>query len=242
MGIHNFYAGRTACGVVQLLITILSCGFLSWISGLWALIEMFTVSRDGYGVPMQGGGVLLAVILVIVWLILAILALGLLPALNSAREQARIISCNSNLKQIGLGLMQYAVDFDNRFPPQDNADGLELLRSTGVLTDHTVYVCPSSTTTAGSGEEPLTDLNCDYVYLGGLALYHDWSKDCPVAFERPGSHSKDRINILYGDGRVNIVQLPDSVLTVTDLLEYLAGQADNLGVQAFLQKKQLTAY
>lgn len=203
---------------------------------------MFTVSRDGHGVPMQGGGVLLAVILVIVWLILAILALGLLPALNSAREQARIISCNSNLKQIGQGLMQYAVDFDNRFPPQDNADGLELLRSTGVLTGHTVYVCPSSTTTAGSGEEPLTDLNCDYVYLGGLALYHDWSKDCPVAFERPGSHSKDRINILYGDGRVNTITLPDSVQTVTELLEYLADEATDPKVEKFLKTKQQTVF
>ncbi len=242
LGIHNFYAGRTGCGIAQLLITLLSCGFLSGIVWIWVLIEMFVVTRDGKGVPMRGGALLLAVILVIVWLILAILALGLLPALNSAREEARISVCASTLKQIGMGLAQYAVDYDNRFPPQDNAAGLELLRGTGILTDHACYVCPSSTTTAGSGEEPLTDANCDYIYLGGLMPYFDGGSDCPVAFERPGSHSENKVNVLYGSGAVNTITLPDSVQTVTDLLQYLEEQATNPKVKAFLQKKQQTVF
>ena len=241
LGIHNFYAGRTGCGIAQLLITLLSCGFLSGIVGIWVLIEMFVVTRDGKGVPMRGGALLLAVILVIVWLILAILALGLLPALNSAREEARISVCASTLKQIGMGLAQYAGDFDSRFPVQDNARGLEALRSTGVLTDHAVYVCPSSTTTAGSGEEPLTDANCDYIYLGGL-FDTDWTQDCPIVIERPGSHVDNSVNILYAGGYVNTITLPDSVQTVTDLLQYLEEQATNPKVKAFLQKKQQTVF
>ena len=237
-GFHNFYAGRTACGVIQLLITILSCGSLTGISGLWAVVEMFAVSRDSRKVPMQGGSVSLSVVLAVIWLALASLVVWMFLAIHEAQETTRTISCASNLKDIGQSLMQYAADFDNRFPPQGNADGLELLRSTGILPWHECYVCPSSTTEIKSSDEPLTDANCDYIYLGGLTTCHDWARECPVIFERPGSHSKARINILYGNGKVSIVRLPDSVLTVTDLLEYLADQADNPKVKEFLRRKQ----
>lgn len=244
LGIHNFYAGRTGCGIAQLLITLLSCGFLSGIVWIWVLIEMFVVTRDGKGVPMRGGALLLIIALAVIWVLamLGIVLIGIMgPAVNQARERARIISCESNLKQIGLGLMQYSIDFESRFPVQDNARGLEALRSTGVLTDHAWYVCPSSTTTAGSGEEPLTDANCDYIYLGGL-FDTDWTQDCPIVIERPGSHVDNSVNILYAGGYVNTITLPDSVQTVTDLLQYLEEQATNPKVKAFLQKKQQTVF
>ena len=38
-GVHNFYLGYTGKAVGQLLITILSCGILSFVSALWGLIE-----------------------------------------------------------------------------------------------------------------------------------------------------------------------------------------------------------
>ena len=240
LGIHNFYAGRTGCGIAQLLITLLSCGFLSGIVGIWVLIEMFVVTRDGKGVPMRGGALLLIIVLAVVW-VLAMLGIAIGVAISQAGGRAHTISCVSNLKQIGLGLMQYSIDFESRFPVQDNARGLEALRSTGVLTDHAWYVCPSSTTTAGSGEEPLTDANCDYIYLGGL-FDTDWTQDCPIVIERPGSHVDNSVNILYAGGYVNTITLPDSVQTVTDLLQYLEEQATNPKVKAFLQKKQQTVF
>lgn len=39
LGVHNFYLGYTGKAVGQLLITILSCGVLSFVSGIWGLIE-----------------------------------------------------------------------------------------------------------------------------------------------------------------------------------------------------------
>lgn len=54
--------------------------------------------------------------LLVVIAIIAILAAILFPVFARARENARRASCQSNLKQIGLGLLQYTQDYDERFP------------------------------------------------------------------------------------------------------------------------------
>lgn len=50
-GIHNFYTGYIGRGVVKLLITTLSFGFLCWVSWIWAIVEICTVRMDSRGVP-----------------------------------------------------------------------------------------------------------------------------------------------------------------------------------------------
>ena len=54
--------------------------------------------------------------LLVVIAIIAILAAILFPVFGRARENARRASCQSNLKQIGLGLQQYAQDYDGWTP------------------------------------------------------------------------------------------------------------------------------
>ena len=54
--------------------------------------------------------------LLVVIAIIAILAAILFPVFARARENARRASCQSNLKQIGLGILQYTQDYDERYP------------------------------------------------------------------------------------------------------------------------------
>jgi prepilin-type N-terminal cleavage/methylation domain-containing protein/prepilin-type processing-associated H-X9-DG protein len=54
--------------------------------------------------------------LLVVVAIIGIIAAILFPVLSRARENGRRASCQSNLKQIALGLRMYAGDYDAHFP------------------------------------------------------------------------------------------------------------------------------
>jgi prepilin-type N-terminal cleavage/methylation domain-containing protein/prepilin-type processing-associated H-X9-DG protein len=54
--------------------------------------------------------------LLVVIAIIAILAAILFPVFARARENARRASCQSNLKQIGLGFFMYSQDYDEKYP------------------------------------------------------------------------------------------------------------------------------
>jgi TM2 domain-containing membrane protein YozV len=58
LGIHNFYLGRTARGVIQLLLTVFTCGYGAIITWPWALIESImlfagSTNVDGRGEPLR---------------------------------------------------------------------------------------------------------------------------------------------------------------------------------------------
>jgi prepilin-type N-terminal cleavage/methylation domain-containing protein/prepilin-type processing-associated H-X9-DG protein len=79
--------------------------------------------------------------LLVVIAIIAILAAILFPVFARARENARRASCMSNLKQIGLGMIQYTQDYDERFPMQPAADFWPGL--TPYIKSDQIYKCPS---------------------------------------------------------------------------------------------------
>ena len=88
--------------------------------------------------------------LLVVIAIIAILAAILFPVFARARENARRSSCQSNLKQIGLGLLQYVQDYDEKYPilrggnsGNDN-DGVFSLMQPYVKSTQ-ILQCPSET-------------------------------------------------------------------------------------------------
>ena len=54
LGVHNFYLGYNNKGVAQLLITVLSCGVLSFVSAIWGLIEGIEVLTGTINVDADG--------------------------------------------------------------------------------------------------------------------------------------------------------------------------------------------
>ena len=123
--------------------------------------------------------------LLVVIAIIAILAAILFPVFARARENARRSSCLSNLKQIGLGVMQYVQDYDETFPlavtgersststPVNGwADGIQ-----PYLKSVQIYQCPSDTVEGGTNPDARN--YTDYWYNSNLSSSGDNSADFP---------------------------------------------------------------
>ena len=86
--------------------------------------------------------------LLVVIAIIAILAAILFPVFARARENARRSSCSSNLKQIGLGVMQYVQDYDSNYPttltvtPSGNLSWRQTIQT--YIKSTQVMQCPSN--------------------------------------------------------------------------------------------------
>lgn len=86
--------------------------------------------------------------LLVVIAIIAILAAILFPVFARARENARRSACQSNLKQIGLGMMQYTQDYDEKMPYTFSTVGGGIYSWESVVQPYVksaqLFACPSN--------------------------------------------------------------------------------------------------
>jgi len=82
--------------------------------------------------------------LLVVIAIIAILAAILFPVFAKAREKARQASCESNEKQLGIGILQYVQDYNENFPGGTAGTGTGWAGQIYLYEKSTgVYKCPS---------------------------------------------------------------------------------------------------
>ena len=108
--------------------------------------------------------------LLVVIAIIAILAAILFPVFARARENARRSSCQSNMKQIGLGIAQYTQDYDE-YMPIGNA-GNSGQGWAGVVMPYIkssqIFVCPSD-----------ASVNATYPNLYKVSYAYNQNLDAP---------------------------------------------------------------
>jgi hypothetical protein len=178
---------------------------LRWtLGGLAVVLLMFVAGTAAVGIVHQS-----------VWL-----ARSPKPIYRSGSYRANRIKCQSNLRQIGYGLMLYAEDHGGRYPD----DLAELIRA-GVDVTSDVFVCPASSDERAQGDTPevvaaelLKPGHCSYVYFGkGIIRPIDPKR--VVAVERADNHVGDEgVNVLFGNGEVQWLEGPKAAALWAELM------------------------
>lgn len=126
------------------------------------------------------------------FVVVTILAAILFPVFARARENALRISCQSNLKQIGLATMLFAQAHQERFPTGTTTSEWQSQLFPYARTN-AIFQCPAEPGAEGYEINPK---------LSGVSLYQLSSPaQTPLCFEHRDRHLRG-CNILFADGHV----------------------------------------
>lgn len=114
--------------------------------------------------------------LLVVIAIIAILASILFPVFARARENARRASCQSNLKQMGLGIAQYVQDYDERLlPTQDPALGTFVTVLQPYIKSKQIFICPSGPDNVTRTKQDSNGAPIDFMWVVDGASSPPWA-------------------------------------------------------------------
>ena len=128
-------------------------------------------------------------------------------------------SCTSNLKQLSLGLLMYAQDYDRRLPPAHSwADGV-----VPYTKNSTIFRCPSAQRDYGGlathygfnsllGERRSDDIpapaDCPMLFESGVLFGSDMGRNVTNPLTSFVARHQGKGNIAYADGHVRAVETP----------------------------------
>jgi prepilin-type N-terminal cleavage/methylation domain-containing protein/prepilin-type processing-associated H-X9-DG protein len=170
--------------------------------------------------------------LLIVIAIIALLAAILFPTFSRARESARKASCQSNLKQIGLGFAQYSQDYDERTPYESAADDDAISQG--------IWPTGGATATAASPTEGIFDAR----HWPGLLQPYIKSKQLFTCLSSTPNATIPGVLSYWGNGtsfmksgaqplHLNAINLPAQTVVVYDSLP--GDKRDHIVIRPFLE-------
>ena len=163
--------------------------------------------------------------LLVVIAIIAILAAILFPVFAKAREKARMSSCQSNLKQAGLAVLQYAQDYDETYPlnvwrpagnpvwpfPSNTVHRPWFLLCYPYMKNAQMLICPSNSNKSYFANYGYNNYlaNKNFAQLTGDVAYHfllgdgtsNWW-DGYSNYPRMAERHNDGMNLAFTDGHV----------------------------------------
>ncbi len=170
---------------------------------------MFSIHQNTQKEPQRRVSGFTLIELLVVIAIIAILAAILFPVFARARENARRSSCQSNLKQIALGVVQYRQDYDERFPSAvtNNVTGsLGWANSIQPYLKSTqIYQCPSESNSQSNLNQPTAagEGFTDYYYNGMLSWDGDYTTPDFSNGINEAALISSTLTVMLGDGNGN---------------------------------------